>query len=81
MEATRTSRTAIAALALSILWGYGWLSIAGIILAIVAKRQIRDGGGTISGNGLATAALIIGILGVIGAVFLFFAVFNYSDPY
>jgi hypothetical protein len=80
MEATRTSRLAIGSLVLSILWGYGILSIAAIILALVAKRQIRDGGGAISGHRIAWAGLALGIVGAIGAALFFDFVFTYRDP-
>ena len=36
------------------------LSILGLVLGVVAKRQIRDSNGTQTGDGMATAGIIIG---------------------
>jgi hypothetical protein len=39
-------------------------SIVGLILGYVARNQIRDSGGTIGGEGLAKAGIILGWIGV-----------------
>ena len=39
-------------------------SIIGLILGYMARNQIRDSGGTIGGEGLAKAGIIIGWIGV-----------------
>ncbi len=78
----RDSGLAIASLVCGLL---GWSfvpvigSIAAIILGHLAKKEIRDSGGMVGGNGMALAGLILGytlvglvVLGVICFV-LFFA--------
>lgn len=66
----KTNGMAIASLALSLVWVYGVTSILGIIFGHVARRQIKRGGAEQSGAGLALAGLIIGYLGLAGAVVL-----------
>ena len=39
-------------------------SIIGLILGYVARNQIRDSGGTIGGEGLARAGIIVGWVGI-----------------
>jgi len=39
-------------------------SVIGLILGYMARNQIRDSGGTIGGDGLAKAGIIIGWIGV-----------------
>ena len=39
-------------------------AIAAVILGHLAKKEIRAGGGTISGNGMATAGLILGYVNI-----------------
>ncbi len=63
-----TSGLAITSLILSIVWIGGLGSIAAVILAIVALRRIRAAGGRIGGRGLSIAGLIIGIVGILGAI-------------
>lgn len=57
-----TNGLAIASLVSSILGIFccGVLSILGLVLGVVAKRQIRDSNGTQTGDGMATAGIIIG---------------------
>ena len=43
-------------------------SIIGLILGYMARNQIRDSGGTMTGEGLATAGIILGWVGVALAV-------------
>jgi hypothetical protein len=66
-----TNGFAIASLVLGIFWGYGILSILAIIFGAIALKQIpvRYQGG----RGLAIAGLILGILGVIGAIIVIIA--------
>ena len=63
----RTSTTAI----ISLIGGIaGWTvlpflgSIAAIICGHIAKSEIKQSGGMIGGNGMATAGLILGYLGI-----------------
>ena len=39
-------------------------SIIGLILGYMARNQIRDSGGTVGGDGLARAGIIIGWIGI-----------------
>lgn len=66
-----TSGMAIAGLVLSILWIGGLGSVAAVILGAVALSKIRSSYGQLQGRGLATAGLVIGIVGVIGSVALY----------
>lgn len=59
---------AIASLILGVMWFYGIGAILAIIFSLVAKRQIRQRGER--GGALATAGLVLGIIGVVGAVLL-----------
>ncbi len=65
---TKTSTWAIISLIASIL---GWLGlfgfggIAGIICGYVAKSEINNSRGTVTGSGLATAGLILGWANII----------------
>ncbi|OQA23521.1 MAG: hypothetical protein BWY63_00174 [Chloroflexi bacterium ADurb.Bin360] len=66
--APRTSVAAVASLILGILGLIQILpiigSIAGLILGYAAKNEISRGNGTISGDGLAQAGIILGWIGV-----------------
>lgn len=59
-----TSGFAVAAL----VFGLVWLGGAGALLAVVfghmAKRDIRESNGSVSGSGMATAGLVLGYVGI-----------------
>ena len=63
-----TSGKAITSLVLGIVWVYGITSILAIIFAVLARRDIRDSNGWVTGGGMATAGLVLGIVGVVGAI-------------
>lgn len=66
-EAPRPSGKAIAALVISIVGLFVCGPVGGIIALILAgqaKREIRESGGRITGEGQATAAKILGIIGI-----------------
>jgi hypothetical protein len=65
-----TSGVAIAALAMAILWIGGVGSLVGVVLGVVALSQIRSSSGTTRGRGLATAAVVVGVVGLAGTVAL-----------
>ncbi len=69
---------AIASLILSLLWLIGLGSLVAVIFALVALRQIGSARGTERGRGLATAGLVIGVCGLIGAVGFFLALRDFS---
>ncbi len=81
-QAPKTNGMAIASLVCSlVLCGIG--SIVAIVLGHIAKRQIRESGGMQQGDGLATAGLIIGYIGLaIGLVYLVIVIVAIasSDP-
>jgi Domain of unknown function (DUF4190) len=64
----RTNTLAIASLVLGVVWCGGIGSVLAVILSAQARRSIRGSGGTESGEGLATAGLVLGIVGIVGAV-------------
>ena len=49
-------------------------SIIGLILGYMARNQIRDSGGTMGGEGLARAGIIIGWVGI-GLAVIFICIF------
>jgi len=57
---------AIASFVLSLVWIWGLGSIMAIVFAIIARRNIKESRGTQTGDGLAIAGLVIGILGLLG---------------
>ncbi len=67
-QPSKTNALAVASLVCGILWGFGLLALAAIILGAVARRQIAERGE--SGSGLATAGLVLGTLGVLGTILL-----------
>ena len=59
---------AIASFVCSLSWGYGFLSVLGIVFALVARHQISahsDAGHDQPGNNFAIAGLVIGIVGAV----------------
>jgi hypothetical protein len=62
--ASTTSGLAIASLVLGILWVFGVGSLVALILGLVARARIRNSGGTIGGQGLATAGTALGGAGL-----------------
>jgi Domain of unknown function (DUF4190) len=64
----RTNTLAIASLVLGVVWCGGIGSVLAVIFSVQARRSIRDSDGTESGEGLATAGLVLGIVGIVGAV-------------
>lgn len=64
--APRTNGMAIASVVVVLLWIPVLTPIAQIILAVKAREQMRSSGE--QGDGLATAGLVLGILGLIASV-------------
>jgi hypothetical protein len=64
VQQTRTSTTAIISLIAGILGLVQVLPVIGPIAAVItghiAKKEIKDSGGTVTGGGMATAGLILG---------------------
>jgi hypothetical protein len=66
-----TNGMAIASLVLGLLWGYGLLSVLAIIFGAIGRKQAIERNQ--SGHGLATAGLILGIVGAALAVIFIIA--------
>jgi Domain of unknown function (DUF4190) len=67
-QAPKTSTKAIIGLVMSVIGIFICpilFSIAGIALGIIARNEIDRSGGRITGRGLATAALVIGVVGLV----------------
>jgi Domain of unknown function (DUF4190)/Protein of unknown function (DUF2510) len=74
-----TNGMAVAALVLGICWGYGLLSILAIIFGAIGRKQTAERGQ--GGRGLATAGLILGIVGLaIAAIVIIAAAAATSVP-
>jgi uncharacterized protein DUF4190 len=65
---TGTNGLAVTSFVLSLLWFGGLGSILAIIFGVIGRKQVKESGQ--GGGGLATAGLVIGIVGVVGAVVL-----------
>ncbi len=63
-RARKTSGMAIASLVLGILWIYWLGSILALVFGYIAKREIRESSEPIEGNGLATAGIVLGWVGI-----------------
>lgn len=65
----RTSTNAIISLIAGLLGFFGILPLIGSVVAIItghmAKKEIRESGGTVSGEGLATAGQILGYVSLV----------------
>jgi hypothetical protein len=71
-----TSGMAIASLVMGLLWMYWLGSIVAICLGYAARREIRNNAGRIEGEGMATAGIVLGWIGV-GMLALLIVVFMY----
>jgi uncharacterized protein DUF2510/uncharacterized protein DUF4190 len=69
-----TSGKAIGSLITSLFCGIG--SIIALVLASMARREIRESNGTIGGSGLATAGTVLGIIGLLAAIPLYTFLFG-----
>ncbi len=63
----KTSGMAIASLALGVFWMWGLGSVIALCLGLMARREIARSEGRLSGRGLATAGIVLGALGLLGA--------------
>ena len=66
-QPSNTSGFAIASLVLSIVWLGGLGSVLGLLFGAKAKQDIRHSGSQLGGDGMATAGIVLGILGLMGA--------------
>jgi hypothetical protein len=74
-----TSGKAIASLVLSLVWIGGLGSLLGVIFGFSARGDIRTSRGRLTGDGMAIAGLIIGIIGLIAALIFYIAAFTITD--
>lgn len=66
---SRTNAKAIVSLVLALIWFGGLASIVAVIVGIMAKREIRGQPGE-GGAGIATAGIVVGVIGVLGGLLL-----------
>jgi Domain of unknown function (DUF4190) len=71
-----TSGMAIASLVMGLLWMYWIGSILAICLGYAARREIRNNAGRIEGQGMATAGIVLGWIGI-GMLALLIVAFLY----
>ncbi len=64
VQARKTSGMAIASLVLGVIWIYWLGSILALVFGYLAKKEIRDSNNQLEGNGLATAGIVLGWVGV-----------------
>jgi hypothetical protein len=53
-------------------------SILAIVFGVMAKKRIRESNGWVTGGGMATAGIVLGIVGLVGSVIYF--IWLASDP-
>lgn len=70
---TITNVKAVVSLVLSILWIGGLGSLAGLVLGVMARREIRRAEGGQSGDGVALAGIVIGALGLLATALVIVA--------
>lgn len=63
-QTSSTNGMAIASMVLGILWLYWVGSILALVFGYVAKKQIRESMGRQGGDGMATAGIVLGWIGV-----------------
>jgi hypothetical protein len=73
-----TSGYAIASLVLALVGGCGIGSVLAIVFGTRAKREIRLSGGQLTGEGMATAGIIVGWVGLAGIVIYFIALAGFG---
>jgi hypothetical protein len=68
--APKTNGMAIASLVLGIVWIYGIGSVLALIFGLSAQKQIDESGGMQAGRGMATAGVVLGAIGIAGALLI-----------
>ncbi|MDP8929168.1 MAG: DUF2510 domain-containing protein [Actinomycetota bacterium] len=74
--AARTNGKAVASLTLALVWLGGIASVPAIVLGLLARREIDRSSGGQRGSGLASAGIVVGLLGLLlaGVMFAMFVV-------
>jgi len=63
----KTSGLAIASLVMAFLWMGGMGSLIALVLGLLARQEISESKGRVSGRGLAFGGILLGSLGVMAA--------------
>jgi hypothetical protein len=63
----KTSGMAIASLVMAFVWMGGMGSLIALVLGVLARKEIAQSGGRVSGRGLALGGIMLGSLGVLAA--------------
>ena len=75
----RTSGLAVASLVLGILFLWGVGSILALIFGYQGMREVDRSGGTVGGRGMAIAGVVLGWIGIAGAIILIIVVVNIAN--
>lgn len=70
LPAQRTNGMAIASLVVGIFWMWGLGSLLAVVFGLLARREIKRSEGRQTGQGLATAGITVGSIGLVGAATL-----------
>ena len=49
-------------------WGIGLVSVAAVVLGILGRRQVQESAGALRGDGLAVAAIVLGVVSLLASV-------------
>ena len=71
----KTNGMAVASLVFGILWFAGIGAVLAVIFGFVSRKKIEQSQGSQSGGGLAVAGIVLGIVGVVGAIGLWVSLF------
>jgi hypothetical protein len=66
----KTSGLAIASMVMAFLWMGGMGSLIALVLGLLARKEISDSKGRVTGRGLAFGGILLGSLGVLAAAAL-----------
>lgn len=73
-EPPRNAPLAVAGLVTGIIgvipcfWGIGVLALAAVVLGLRGRRQVQESAGVLRGDGLALAAIVLGVVGLLATV-------------
>ena len=74
-QSPKTNGMAIASLVLGILWFAGVGAVLAVIFGFVGRKKIEESQGRQTGGGLAIAGIVLGIVGVVGAIGFWILIF------
>ena len=73
-EPPRNAPLAVAGLVTGIIgvipcsWGIGVIALAAVVLGFRGRRQVQESAGALKGDGMALAAIVLGVLGLLATV-------------